>query len=538
MNGSEKRRAKSLKRIAAVSFSLFALRFSLPLEAARTEIREGRFYVDNEPFYVRGIGYAPWRPHQHPGVSYTNTNRGWTKLDFQRMKAAHVNTIRTWDALDSEDLALAKDNGLMVIQGIWLDPKQDFSDARNQQAAIRQVESVATTSKDSDNVLGYLLMTEPSPEAILDTGTAETLQFFRRLKRSIQAIDPRPVSMDSWPPLAFMDHHDFDFVTFNLFGFWPKSIVFAMGHAGMTRWFVDRFASDRPLIVGETGGYSVSEASQTAAGGVGGLNEYNQSLKDLDSARATLEGHAAGNILVSWIDTWHYPRDPDTHDNEPWEWNGILGIPTDSEKDQAGVPRQVYKDLAAYNEIIPVEPKSNHLYPIQQPVPILVNTGDDVAYVRYALNDSDWKYLDGSGHGWFQGFFKLPKLAKKRQTLDVQALGTDETVLASKEVSFLAGVLQEYLTIELKTPKTLEFTVKIENSLHQPIAKRKIQFGCFEPLHFAERQGTLVTDAEGAVSFSCLPLTPAPGPYLYVAAGTDSPDRIRTSDMKVFKLGQ
>ena len=82
MNGSEKRRAKSLKRIAAVSFSLFALRFSLPLEAARTEIREGRFYVDNEPFYVRGIGYAPWRPHQHPGVSYTNTNRGWTKLDF------------------------------------------------------------------------------------------------------------------------------------------------------------------------------------------------------------------------------------------------------------------------------------------------------------------------------------------------------------------------------------------------------------------------------------------------------------------------
>src|SRR4029077_8016549 len=168
------------------------LRFAFPLSAARVEIREGRFYVDGEPFYVRGVGYAPWRPHQHPGVSYTDTNRRWTKMDFERMKAAHFNTIRTWDALDAEELALAKLNGLMVLQGIWLDPKQDFSDPHNQQAAIAQVQAVAEKSKDADNVLGYIVMTEPTPEAVLDTGMTETLQYFRRLKRSIQAVDPRP----------------------------------------------------------------------------------------------------------------------------------------------------------------------------------------------------------------------------------------------------------------------------------------------------------------------------------------------------------
>jgi len=69
----------------------------------------------------------------------------------------------------------------------------------------------------------------------------------------------------------------------------------------------------------------------------------------LDSLRATLEGHAAGSTLVSWIDTWHYPTDPDTHDNEPWEWDGILAIPTDSEKDKDGIPRKIYHDAAAYN---------------------------------------------------------------------------------------------------------------------------------------------------------------------------------------------
>jgi len=48
----------------------------------------------------------------------------------------------------------------MVLQGIWLDPKEDFSDPHNQQAAIAQVTGVAEKSKNADNVLGYLVMTE------------------------------------------------------------------------------------------------------------------------------------------------------------------------------------------------------------------------------------------------------------------------------------------------------------------------------------------------------------------------------------------
>ena len=247
---------------------LLLLLLCSPSYASRVEIREGRFYVDGEPFYVRAVGYAPWRPHQHPGVSYTDMNRHWTQLDFERIKAAHFNTIRTWDALDPEELALAKENGLMVLQGIWLDPKQDFSDPHNQQADVAVVEGVAQKSKDYDNVLGYLVMTEPSPAVVLDTGPDDTLEFFRRLKRSIQAIDPRPVSMDSWPPLAFMDHHDFDFVTFNLLAFWPKSISDTMGLAGMTRWFVDHFAPDKPFIVGETGGLRCLAGEPNGVGGI------------------------------------------------------------------------------------------------------------------------------------------------------------------------------------------------------------------------------------------------------------------------------
>ncbi len=540
------KRANSKKQIAKrqlFSFFFFLFSMSAPaLGAARVEIRNGRFYVDGEPFFVRGVGYAPWRPHQRPGVSYTGTNYRYTKMDFERIKKAGFNVVRGWDTLDPEDLALAKSYGLMVLQGIWLDPKQDFSDPHNQQSAIAQVRGMAERSKDFDNVLGYLVMTEPFPQAVLETGQQETEQYFRRLKRAIQEVDPRPVSMDSWPPLAFLDHNDFDFATFNLFGFWPKSLIHAMGLAGMTRWYTDHMAPGKPLIVGETGGYSVSEATNTTYGGSGGWSEYNQSMKNLESLRATVEGHAQGSVLVSWIDTWHYPKDPDQHDNEPWEWNGLLAIPTDSAKDMNGVPRQVYHDVTAYNHVIPVEPRTNHYYPVDQPVSIQVNTSDSVVYVRYSINHADWKYLDGSGHGWFQGFFKLPKLAKRRQTLALEALDKKETVISAKEVSFLAGVLEESISVQPRTAakgsKSQEFVARVLDGLRRPIADRKVYFGCFDPVAFGERLGQVTTNASGEASFACQPVSPTPTRYIFAAAGTENPDRVRVSDLRVFKLGR
>ncbi len=537
---AEGRRAKGARWVLLLF--LFALHSSLVLGSSRVEIREGRFYVDGEPFFVRGVGYAPWRPHQRPGVSYTDTNYRYTKMDFERIKKAHFNVVRTWDALGPDELSLAKAHGLMVLQGVWLDPKQDFSDPHNQQSAIAQARGVAEQSKSADNVLGYLLMTEPAPQAVLETGVGETEQFFRRLKRAVQEIDPRPVSMDSWPPLAFMDHQHFDFVTMNLFGFWPKSLVQAMGMAGMTRWFADSAAQSKPLIIGETGGYAVSEASQTAFGGHGGLSEYDQSLKDLESLRALVEGHAQGGVLVSWIDTWHYPKDPDVHDNEPWEWNGILGIPTDSPQDMNGVPRQIYRDVTTYHHLIPIEPKANHSYPIEGPISIQVTTSEKVKSVRYSLNHGDWALLDGSRRGWFQGFIKLPKLAKSRQSVMLQAFDKNESVLAAKEISFLAGVPQESISVEPRssTPKngTLEFVVRVQDGSRHPIDKRKVYYGCFSPIGFGERQGTAITNVKGEAFFSCLPMEPEPARYIFAAAGTDSPDRVRVADLRVLKLSR
>ena len=407
------------------SRAIIFLFLAVPVFAAHVDIREGRFYVDGRPFYVKAVAYGPWRPHQMPGTSYTDTDRSWMQNDFARIKAAHFNTIRTWEALDTEELALARDNGLMVLQGIRLDPREDFSDPHNLETAAEEVRRVAEKSKDADNVLGYLIMSRADPATVLKSGLEETHQFFRRLQRTLQTLDPRPVAMERWWPTAFLDDPDSDFGAFSAFAFWPRSLVFAMGYPGLVQWLVDHQSKDKPLIVTETGGYSVSQASTTDAGGSGGWTEYDQSLKDIESLRGAVQGHAQGTALVSWIDSWYFPRDADTHDNEPWEWTGVLGIPTDDKKDLEGLPRQILADVKAYNQLIPVDPKVDHFYPVDIPIPVRVYGSPETVGMRMSVNGGDWIRLQGSGEGLFVGSFKLGKLARRRQRISLQALDKD-----------------------------------------------------------------------------------------------------------------
>jgi hypothetical protein len=537
---SAERRVQRAKRYLLILSALCALHSAHAVAAARSEIRNGQFYVDGEPFYVVGVGYNSLRPHQQPGVSYAETNKRWTEMDFKRIKAAHFNTIRTWDALEPSELALAKKYGLMVLQGIWLDPNQDFSALQNQDSAVAQVETIVNKSKDFDNILGYLVMTEPSMQAVIDSGPEETLRFFRRLKRTVQNIDPRPVSMDSWLPIAFLDHSIWDFVTFNTFAFGPQSINHALGYPGYNRWLADRFAADRPLIIGETGGYSVSKSTWSRYGGSGGHTEYDQSIKNLESLRGTIEGHAVGSVLVSWIDAWHYPKMSKKHEDEPWAWNGILGIPTDSKKDMDGIPRQIYRDVTVFNQVFLIDPKANHYYPVGQPIPIHVYASDNVAGVDFSVNGGEWSSLKGSGHGGFHGFFQMPKTAKRRQRMSVRAVDSINQELARKDISFIAAGGPEHVVIGLldmnKKTGVLKSTVLLTDDKQKPIPNRKVHYGFFFPNGWRESQGTVTTDARGE-AILVAPLRPRDDDqYVFVAAGTDSPDRVRASDMRLFTL--
>jgi hypothetical protein len=158
-----------------------------------------------------------------------------------------------------------------------------------------------------------------------------------------------------------------------------------------------------------------------------------------------------------------------------------------------------------------------------------------------SVNGGEWKSLRGSGNGNWLGFFKLPKTAKRRQRLTVR--GTDKIgqELGRKEISFVAAEAPERISIGLletvKKTGALQCRVQVTDDQLKPIANRKVYFGFFFPADWRERQGTLTTDARGEVVLTCpLPLRPTDR-FVYVAAGTDNADQIRTADMRVFKLG-
>jgi hypothetical protein len=182
---------------------------------------------------------------------------------------------------------------------------------------------------------------------------------------------------------------------------------------------------------------------------------------------------------------------------------------------------------------------------------------DDVQGMRYSLNDGDWKPLEGGptrrgsayggpthrslgGGGWFHGFFKLPKLARKRQQLSVQALSKDGEVLTRRDISFVTAVLPEQVALAAKPEagKGLTFSVEVRDGNRQVLPERKVQFGCFFPISMRESSGTVKTDHFGKATLSC-PVAPRETDrYLFVAAGTDSPEKVRTGDMRIYTLGK
>lgn len=320
----------------------------------KVEIQGEWLVVDGEKFFVKGVGYAGWRPHQWPGTDQ-QVDLGLVDRDFQMIKEAGFNTIRSWSALTDEELTIAEKYGLMVIQGIWIDPDRDFSDPYFQQRTLEDVRRQVEWSSKHGNILMYLLMTEPTPEAVIFSGEQATLSFFRQLKATVQAIDPKPVSMNSWLPLGFLDHSIWDVVTFNAFMFVPESPNVTLGFREYVRWLKETHAQGKPFLIGETGGFSVSK-KKIGTLPFGGNTEEEQSKGNLTSLDECIAAGATGTCLVAWIDTWHYPSDPDRHDDEPWEWDGILGIPNDN--DLEGIPRKIYDDVKDYNQAIVIRPAS------------------------------------------------------------------------------------------------------------------------------------------------------------------------------------
>ncbi len=218
----------------------------------RVELRGEWFYVDGEPFLIKGVGYSPYRPGQVPWKDQVSL--AVMERDFQRIVAAGFNTIRTWSPLSPEALTLAERYGLMVLQGIWVEPGGNYTSPAFQEAMLETIANSVERAKGHHNILAFLIGNELSPSSVSQTGIPETESFLKRAAQTVKAHDPsRFVSYANWPSLSFLDSSMWDAISFNLYSYEPPSVAYSFGFRGYVEHLKRTVAHSKPLIVTELG---------------------------------------------------------------------------------------------------------------------------------------------------------------------------------------------------------------------------------------------------------------------------------------------
>lgn len=303
--------------------------------------------VNGEKFFIKGIGYSPFRPYCDP--RYDNpASLNVLEEDMRLIKDAGFNTLRTWDAMDERQLIMAEKYELMVMQGLSIDPRGNFNNPEFIQNSLKTIEEKVNWSKNHDNILCYMLINEPDIQAVLRAGIDFTSDLFRDAAKTARKIDPgRPISASLWVPTDFLDTSMLDFVCFNIYEYGTPMITQDMGYDNYICWLKKKHAQNKPLIISEFG-YSVSPLGP-------GNYEYGGNTADIqkegivNNIKKIIGAGATGFCVFEWIDEWwknfDYDGDVRKHDkDDPEEWFGILEI-FDDKSNIHGTPRPAYYGL-------------------------------------------------------------------------------------------------------------------------------------------------------------------------------------------------
>lgn len=342
------------------------------------QVKDGWLYIDNEKFFVKGIGYDATRPGFYPWTTVFKPHE--VTLDMNRIIDGRFNTIRTWSALSEEKLQLIDSMGLKIIFGIWIDPTGDFGDPVFITSAENDVRNTLAYSKNYDSIITYLIMNEPLPAELSEAGGAETAALWDRIKTIINTEHPGvPVSFANTGWSKFVDMNLFDASVYNLY-MYAGDVKYSVKYTGFVEQHKN-LAPENPFIVSEYG-LSVSP-SGPGNYGYGGNTEQEQMDGDLHMYRSLIDGGGQGGCVFQYLDGWwknaNITDDHLTHEDEAEEWFGLFGI-VDETSDPNGTARSVWNAYKDYNACIVTSPKNGQIYDADIPLEFFPHS--DVKTIR------------------------------------------------------------------------------------------------------------------------------------------------------------
>jgi len=338
------------------------------------KVNETTFTVDGQPFFVRGISYSPF----YPGES----NRDLSKKaniadDVKKMREIGANTLLIYWLRSEEIYKQARENNLMILQGIWIDQNPaDFQDPhfkdgirRQIRHAIDYVHSLNGTDY-SDTILGFWIGGEFDLASVngTDDRHREITKFEGKYYKTPKNATPTECFLaemcdyarsyaneryghdflfshinwptaDQWLRLGFLDY-----VLFDVYSYWPPNVASSKpgsfaptSYQGYLEGLKKTYAK-KPLIISEFG-YSTAPDNTTETGN----NERDQAsgLVARWHDIVTTDLPLAGGCVFEWNDEWWkqsgaaalvpHSTDLNYHERDDGEeWFGLISIDGES----------------------------------------------------------------------------------------------------------------------------------------------------------------------------------------------------------------
>lgn len=368
------------------------------------ETGDWQLMVDNKPYTIRGITYAPTKVGQSPddgtmtnwmyddfnqnglidGPYDTFVDKNRNNLqdnneqaigDFKLMKDMGVNTIRIYHQPFEVNKELLRDlydtYGIRVIMGDFLgkyalgsgapwNPGTDYNNEEHRKNMLDSVAKMVNEFKDEPYILFWLLGNENvyGVACNADKDPDTFFKFANEVAQQIKLLDPEhPVAICSGD-ILYLDKFGQKAPDIDIFGTNAYRGDYGFGFL----WRQVKNEADKPVFITEFGcpafaeGKSDEEAEALQA-------EYLQnSWEDIEgnSAFNAGAGNSIGGVVFEWLDEWWKAYEPARHDTKGlWigpfpdgfmheEWLGVSG---QGDGKLSPFLRQLRKSYYMYKEI-------------------------------------------------------------------------------------------------------------------------------------------------------------------------------------------
>jgi len=369
------------------------------------ETGDWQLIVDDKPYFIKGITYAPTKVGQSPDEgtmgnwmeedfnqngkidgpydAFVDKNRNNQQDadepavgDFQLMREMGINTIRLYHhplKINKELLRdLYKNYGIMVIMGDFLGkytigsgapwyPGTDYNNPEQKKNMMDSVMSMVAEFKDepfvlfwllgNENVYGFACNADKEPDAFFS--------FVNEVAQKIKSVDPEhPVAICSGDNL-FLDKFGKDSPDVDIFGTNAYRGEYGFG----SLWRQVRLLTDKPVFITEFGCPAYAEAKSEEEAEQLQADYHRGAWEDIWQNRAFGEGqgNSIGGIIFEWLDEWWKAYEPYLHDTKglftgPFpdgymheEWLGLAG-----QGDGKSSPylRQLRKSYYTYKKLL------------------------------------------------------------------------------------------------------------------------------------------------------------------------------------------